>query len=84
MKPQYEPKTMEQFLGYIVEECGEVLHVVGKSQRWGLDSFNPEIPTHERESNFMWLKRELMDLRGAIDRLEMAMDRYSENGDVEL
>lgn len=69
MKPQYEPKTLAQKLGYLVEECGEVLHAVGKSQRWGLMSTNPELPPEKRETNMVWLKRELADLRGAIQRL---------------
>lgn len=79
MKPEYEPETMEQFLGYVVEECGEVLHAIGKSQRWGLDSCNPELPPAKRESNFLWLKREIADLRGALDRLEKAMDEYADS-----
>jgi len=42
MKPEYRPVTIDQKLGYLVEEAGEVLHAVGKTQRRGLDSFNPE------------------------------------------
>lgn len=70
MKPQYEPKTREQFYGYLVEECGEVMHAAGKTLRWGESSVNPEIPEHARETNLVWLRRELEDLRGAIDRIE--------------
>ena len=36
MKPEYMPITIDEKLGYLVEECGEVLHAVGKTQRWGL------------------------------------------------
>ncbi len=70
MKPEYEPKTREQFYGYLVEECGEVMHAAGKTLRWGETSVNPEIPQYQRETNLVWLKRELCDLRGAIDRIE--------------
>lgn len=73
MKPQYEPRTREQFYGYLIEECGEVLHAAGKTLRWGEGSVNPEIPEHARETNLVWLKRELNDLRGAIDRIETWM-----------
>jgi len=66
MKPQYEPKTREQFYGYLIEECGEVLHAAGKTLRWGEVSVNPELSPGEQESNLVWLKRELCDLRGAI------------------
>jgi NTP pyrophosphatase (non-canonical NTP hydrolase) len=69
MKPEYEPKTIEQKLGYVVEECGEVLAAIGKAQRWGLGSCNPELPIPEREYNRDWVLRELEDLSGAILRL---------------
>ena len=65
MKPQYMPKPLEQKLGYLVEECGEVLAAVGKTQRWGLDSCNPE-PGASRETNREWILRELDDLENAI------------------
>lgn len=68
MKPQYEPKTVEQALGYLVEECGEVLAAVGKTQRWGLESTNPEIPIEKQETNRDWILRELCDLELAIER----------------
>lgn len=71
MKKIYEPKTVKQKLGYLVEECGEVLAAVGKSNRWGLDSWNPNIPlTASPERNRDWIKRELKDLRRAIRYVE--------------
>lgn len=73
MKPEYEPTTHLQRLGYLVEESGEVLQAVGKTIRWGLESSNPELPPEQRESNAAWILRELKDLRGAIDRLEQAI-----------
>lgn len=36
MKEIYKPETVEQKLGYLVEECGEVLSAIGKSIRWGI------------------------------------------------
>ena len=69
MKPQYEPLTTEDKLGYLVEECGEVLAAVGKTLRWGLESVNPEIP-QPRETNREWILREIRDLKGAIRRVE--------------
>lgn len=67
---RYEPRTPNQALGYLVEEAGEVLAAAGKSIRWGLDSYNPEIPLNERETNRDWLFRELQDLKAAIERVE--------------
>ena len=82
MKPQDEPKNMQQVLGYLVEECGEVQAAVGKTIRWGLDSTNPELPESERETNRDWILRELKDLRGAIERAEVALlARFKDSAD---
>lgn len=69
---RYYPKTTEQKLGYLAEEAGEVLAAVGKSQRWGLESSNPELPPEKQETNRQWLLRELQDLKGAIAMIEVA------------
>lgn len=69
MKPEYEPKTFPQALGYLVEECGEVLAAAGKTFRWGLESVNPELPPEKQEKNRDWLKREMYDLEEAISRV---------------
>ena len=73
MKPQYEPKTVAQTLGYLVEECGEVLAAVGKTQRWGLLSANPELPPEKQETNRDWILRELDDLEEACFRARQAI-----------
>jgi NTP pyrophosphatase (non-canonical NTP hydrolase) len=69
MKSQYKPKTTNRKLGYLVEECGEVLAAIGKTQRWGLENFNPELPVEQRETNRDWILRELIDLLYAINML---------------
>lgn len=61
-------------LAHVIEECGEVLAAAGKTQRWGRDSVNLEIPPSEQEKNIDWLKRKLFDLKGAIVRLELAIN----------
>jgi len=43
---------------------------VGKTLRWGLESYNPELPEEERETNREWLLRELKDLKQAISIVE--------------
>lgn len=73
MLPQYEPRSVEARLGYLVEECGEVLQAAGKSIRWGLMSVNPELPKDEQETNVNWLLRELRDLERAIALVKDAL-----------
>jgi NTP pyrophosphatase (non-canonical NTP hydrolase) len=73
MKARYKPQTTDQKLGYLVEECGEVLAAVGKTQRWGLDSTNPEIPESEQETNRDWILRELDDLENAVTLVRAAL-----------
>ncbi len=80
MKPEYEPHGEEQILGYLVEEAGEVLAAVGKTQRWGLESCNPELPHTEREMNGYWVLRELVDLERAI---KFARELLDEAGFIE-
>lgn len=60
--------------GKAIEEAGEFLAAMGKTQRWGWDSFNPELPLAQRETNAAWVRREMADLRGALDNLECEMD----------
>lgn len=73
MKPEYEPRNLQQKLGYLIEECGEVLAAAGKTIRWGLHSSNPELPTEQRETNAAWLLREIADLKRAIAFAETAV-----------
>lgn len=68
---RYQPKTIGDKLGYLVEESGEVNAAVGKTLRWGLDSSNPEIVGGE--TNRDWLLRELQDLKKAIRIVEAAL-----------
>jgi len=76
---KYMPKTVETTLGYLVEECGEVLAAVGKTQRWGLDSSNPELRARpgdfdvKPEKNREWILRELLDLENAIKLTRLAI-----------
>ena len=76
MKPQYEPKTREQHYGYLIEEAGEVLAAAGKTLRWGELSANPEIRMQDRVTNVAWLRDEMRDLRGALDRMEKWLDQH--------
>jgi len=73
--PRFLQDGFDKRLSHLIEECGEVLAAAGKTQRWGPDSVNPLIPEHERESNLLWLRRELADLSQAIGRLEEAIEQ---------
>ena len=71
MKPgdRYYPKDVRSKMSYVVEEMGELAAAIGKAQRWGLRSSNPELP-FERETNEEWILREMKDVRTALDILE--------------
>jgi hypothetical protein len=62
-------------MGRAAEEAGEFLAALGKTMRWGRYSVNPELPRSEQETNEAWLRREMADLRDALDNLTNAMDR---------
>lgn len=72
--PRFLQEGFDKRLSHVIEECGEVLAAAGKTQRWGLDSVNPLLLRSEQESNKVWLKRELGDLKEAIRRLEQEME----------
>lgn len=61
-------------MAHAAEEAGEMLAALGKTMRWGRDSVNPELPADQQETNEAWLRREIADLRGALDRLEGALN----------
>lgn len=74
MQAKYLRDDFPSVLAHAVEECGEFLSAAGKTQRWGRKSFNPELPESQRETNEVWLRREMADVRLALSRLEMALD----------
>lgn len=76
MKPEYLRLNFRSLLGHVVEECGEVIQAAGKIQRWGLFSVNPELEPEDQLQNVAWLEQELLDLKGAIQRLEDHMGYF--------
>lgn len=71
---KYYPHTPTAKLGFLAEECGEVIQIVGKSLRFGLDSSNKELPEHERVKNTDLILKELRDLKQAIGFVEEMID----------
>jgi hypothetical protein len=84
MKPQYRPISLGDTLGYLIEEAGEVLAAAGKSMRWGFLSVNPELPEEQQEFNAVWLRREMADLRRALDMMEARLDQAEEIGNYDI
>ena len=72
--PRFIQYGFDKTLSHFIEECGEALAAAGKTQRWGRQSVNPLLPPENQETNEDWLRRELMDLRGVIERLELELD----------
>ena len=60
-------------VGKAVEEMGEVSEALGKTICWGINSFNPELPLSQQETNRQWVERKMVDVRGALDNLETGM-----------
>lgn len=66
IKPEYVPQTLTQKMGYLIEEAGELQSAIGSALRWGLNSFNPEIPKEERVTNRQWILDEIHDVERGI------------------
>lgn len=74
MQDRYIRNDFNSLLAHAVEEAGEFVTAAGKTQRWGPESFNPELPKAQQETNRDWLIREMKDLRFALSRLELALE----------
>lgn len=72
---QFLPGTVDGCVAHAIEECGEFVAAAGKTLRFGYQSVNPLLPPAEQETNLAWLRRELADVRQAMDRLEAKLDR---------
>jgi NTP pyrophosphatase (non-canonical NTP hydrolase) len=72
--PRFLQDGFDKRLAHFIEECGEALAAAGKTQRWGPLSVNPCIPTSQRETNLVWLRREIADVKEAIRRLEATIE----------
>ncbi len=68
--PRYMRPGLPFAIGKAVEELGELSAALGKTLRWGWLSCNPELPPHEQETNLVWVRREIGDVRHALDNLE--------------
>lgn len=67
-------------LARLVEELGECTAAAGKTQRWGLDSVNPLLPSAQQETNRDWLLREMDDVERRIARVRADIARMVKTG----
>ena len=72
--PKYMRPGLPFAIGKATEEIGEFLAAIGKSVRFGWDSSNPELLPEQRETNEAWVRREMKDVRDALENLEREMD----------
>jgi hypothetical protein len=71
--PRFLQDGFDKRLSHAMEEAGEFIAAAGKTQRWGPQSVNPLLPHAEQEPNIAWVRREMADLRQALDRLDAAI-----------
>lgn len=72
--PRYFQEGFDKVLSHAIEEAGEFLAAAGKTQRWGLNSANPELPKEWQVTNEEWLRSEALDLVEQLGRLLEIMD----------
>ena len=72
--PKYMRPGLDFAVGKAVEELGELQAALGKTLRWGWSSVNPKLPPEAQEPNASWVRREIEDVRGALDNLEREME----------
>jgi hypothetical protein len=79
--PRYMRPGLKFAVGKAVEELGELQAAIGKTLRWGWLGANPELPMHKRETNVLWVKREIADAREALDNLDKEIEANIDNLD---
>lgn len=62
----------EERLAVLVEECGEILHIVGKILRHGYDGYDPTVHKNDQITNRNALEDEIGDLDVAVLMLQDA------------
>jgi len=72
--PKYMRPGLRFAVGKVVEELGELQAALGKTIRWGWFSSNPELPAEQRETKLAWVRREIADVREALDHLEREIE----------
>jgi hypothetical protein len=72
---KYMRPGLDFAVGKAVEELGELQAALGKTLRWGWNSVNPDLPRKQQETNESWVRREISDVRGALDNLERELSR---------
>lgn len=82
--PRYMRRGLDFAVGKAIEELGELQAALGKTLRWGWRSYNPELPPDARETNVDWVRREIKDVRNALDNLEQEISANANQtgGDV--
>jgi NTP pyrophosphatase (non-canonical NTP hydrolase) len=63
--PDSQPIPFQYELAVIGEECGEVMQMVGKTMRFGLDSYSPVDPT--KRTNHQLLHDEIGDILAGVE-----------------
>ena len=71
--PKYMRGGLDFARGKAIEELGELQAALGKSLRWGWMSTNPELPRKDQETNADWVRREMADVRQALDNMQHEM-----------
>lgn len=68
--PKYRPQDERTAIANVVQNCGEVLHAIGKIGRWGNESVNPLVPRSQQETNRRLALRKFAELRAAMTHAE--------------
>ena len=73
---RYMRPGVEFAVAKLIEELGELSAALGKTMRWGFDSFDPTVSANApRETNEEWVFREMDDVEGAIKNMRQEVSK---------
>ena len=69
MLNKYQPTGLLSALGAATEKCGDLSHAIGKTLRWGMFNYNPDLPKADQISNRDFMLAKIASLRRSLDLL---------------